>query len=191
MRDLYHSALGEPPQGKSLDHFTVINGVGFVHNVLSSDYLPDAYQDCDVLYSDPPWRNGFKTFAERCCIQDAPTYDTFMWHVVDLIDRAGLPAVLIVGKQAGKYLDGWTAVPTRLQRFDAIAYYRGVKPVQAYTANGILEGLARRYNCVGDFFAGYGASARAFTMAGKRFVVSDCNPRCIATLRKALPPFRG
>lgn len=191
MRDLYHSALGEPPKGKSVTGFTTVNGEAFVHDIMSADYLPEPYQQCDVLYADPPWRNGYKVFAERCCVDPAKTYDVFMWHVVDLIDRSGLPAVMIVGKQASKYFEDWRAVPVRLQRFDAIAYYRGTVPVQAYTANGVLEGLAKRFDCVGDFFAGYGSSARAFTLAGKRFVASDCNAQCIATLQSSLPPFRG
>lgn len=191
MRDLYHSALGDAPAGDKLARFKAANGEAFVHDVMSSDSLPKQYKQCDVLYADPPWQRGYKTFAERCCVEPARTYDAFMWHVVGLIDRSELPAVMIVGKQAAKYFEGWRAVPVRLQRFDAVAYYNGVKPVQAYTANGILEGLARDYDCVGDFFAGYGASARAFTMAGKWFVASDCNPHCIAVLKKTLPPFRG
>lgn len=191
MKDFYHSALGEDPTGEGLSGFTTVNGTAFVHDVMSADYLPDAYRECDVLYADPPWQRGYKTFTQRCCITDPPTYDTFMFHVVDLIERTELPAVMIAGKQAAKYFDGWTAVPTRLQRFEAIAYYSQLKPVQAYTATGILEGLARGYECVGDFFAGFGSSARAFTLAGKRFVASDCNPQCIATLQKGLPPFRG
>lgn len=190
MRDLYHSALGEPPRGESVEKFTTVNGIGFVHDVMSADYLPDPYLGCDVLYADPPWKNGYKTFTERCCIKDAPSYDEFMFHVADLVDRAELPAVMIVGKQAAKYFDGWIPIPVRLQRFESIAYYKDLKPVQAYTATGILEGLARKFDCVGDFFAGYGASARAFTLAGKRFVASDCNPQCIATLRQQLPPMR-
>ncbi len=192
MRDLYHSALGDPPKGEGVHHFETVNGEAFVHDVMSADYLPEPYQQCDVLYADPPWRNGYKTFTERCCIDNAPTYDEFMFHVADLIERADIPAVMIVGKQAAKYFDGWLPIPVRLQRFDAIAYYSaGIAPVQAYTATGILEGLARRYTCVGDFFAGYGASARAFTLAGKRFVASDCNPRCIAMVQKTLPRWRG
>jgi len=187
MKDFYHSALGEEPTGAGLDNFKAPNGVGFVHEVMSTDYLPNQYLECDVLYADPPWRTGYKTFTERCCIDAAPTYDAFMWHVVDLVERADLPTVLIVGKQAAKYFQDWTAVPVRLQRFESIAYYRNLKPVQAYTATGILEGLAKHYNCVGDFFAGYGTSARVFTLAGKRFVASDCNPRCIATLHRGLP----
>lgn len=191
MRDLYHSALGEAPTGPGITEFSTANGEAFVHDVMTADYLPDAFKQCDVLYADPPWQRGYKVFSERCCVEPAKSYDTFMWHVIDLIDRAELPAVMVVGKQAAKYFDGWTAVPVRLQRFDAVAYYSNVKPVQAFTANGILEGLARRFDCVGDFFAGYGASARAFTLAGKRFVASDCNPRCIATIQRTLPPFRG
>jgi hypothetical protein len=192
VKDLYHSALGEAPTGSGLDSFATVNGTAFVHDVMSADYLPDAYRDCDVLYADPPWQRGYKTFTERCCIEPAATYDAFMFHVADLIERAEVPAVMVAGKQAAKYFDGWLPIPTRLQRFDALAYYSpGIAPIQAYTANGILEGLARKFDCVGDFFAGYGASARAFTMAGKRFVASDCNPQCIATLQKALPPFRG
>jgi hypothetical protein len=154
---------------------------------MAADYLPDAYSACDVLYSDPPWNRGYKTFAERCCIESPPTYDTFMWHMVDLIDRADLPTVLIIGKQAAKYFKEWTAAPTRLQRFESIAYYRNLKPIQAYTATGILEGLAKQFECVGDFCAGYGSAARTFVLAGKRFVASDCNPQCIAMLNRGLP----
>lgn len=191
MRDFYHSALDPENKGQGLQEFTVENGIGFVHDIMTAEYLPDAYQQCDVLYADPPWRAGYKTFTERCCIDDAPTYDDFMFHMVDLIDRSELPAVMIVGKQAAKYFAGWLPIPTRLQRFGAIAYYSvGITPIQAHTATGILEGLARKFECVGDFFAGYGASARAFTLAGKRFVASDCNPRCIAVLKQGLPPFR-
>jgi hypothetical protein len=111
-----------------------------------------------------------------------------MFHTVDLIERSELPAVMVVGKQAAKYFTDWPAVPIRLQRFEAIAYYKDLNPVPTPTAAGILEGLARQFGCVGDFFAGYGSAARAFTLAGKRFVVSDCNPICLSIMQKTLPP---
>lgn len=188
MPRVYHSALDPEITAPKLSGFSRPNGVAFVHDIMSADYLPDAYTECDVLYSDPPWKTGYKTFTERCCIKEPPTYDTFMFHVVDLIERAELPAVLVVGKQAAKYFDGWTPAPVRLQRFDAIAYYRNLKPVPTPTAMGILEGLARTHDCVGDFFAGYGSAARTFTLADKRFVVSDCNPGCISIMQSTLPP---
>lgn len=188
MPNYYHSALDPEVSAPKCERFTRENGEGFIHDLLSEDYLPSAYQQCDVLYGDPPWRLGYKVFVERCRIADAPTYDEFMFHVADLVERSELPAVMVVGKQARKYFEGWTAVPTRLQRFEAIAYYHRTKPVQAVTAQGILEALAKRFDCVGDFLAGYGSAARAFTLAGKRFVVSDCNPRCISLMGSTLPP---
>lgn len=187
----YHSALDPDLAADKISGFSRENGHGFVHDIMAADYLPDAYQECDVLYGDPPWKTGYKVFTERCCIKEPPSFDTFMFHVVDLIERTELPAVMVVGKQAAKYFDGWTAVPTRLQRFDAIAYYWQLKPVPTPTAAGILEGLAKRFDCVGDFFAGYGSAARAFTFAGKRFIVSDCNPVCLSIMQKTLPPLPG
>lgn len=189
MPSLYHSALDPDKSAPPLSGFSRPNGTAFVHDIMTADFLPDAYRECDVLYGDPPWKTGYKVFTERCCIKEPPTYDEFMFHVVDLIERAELPAVMVVGKQAAKYFfDGWTAAPIRLQRFEAIAYYKGLRPVPTPTAAGILEGLARQYDTVGDFFAGYGAAPRAFTLAGKRFVASDCNPGCISIMQSTLPP---
>jgi hypothetical protein len=188
MPSFYHSALDPDKDAPPLSGFTRENGTAFVHDIMTDDFLPDAYKECDVLYGDPPWKRGYQVFTERCCIKEPPSYDTFMFQVADLIERSGLPAVMVAGKQAAKYFDGYTAVPVRLQRFEAIAYYKDLKPVPTSSAAGILEGLAKRFDTVGDFFAGYGAAPRAFTLAGKRFVASDCNPGCISIMQSTLPP---
>jgi hypothetical protein len=177
MRTDYHSAhYPEQPAPERHGYYSP-RGVALVHDVTSGP-LPGEYTRCDVFYTDPPWRSGYDEFAARVGIL-VPSYHDFMDALVFSIP-AGIPAVVVTGKHAALHFGSdYRPFPIRLNEHDAIAYARGLEVPPGQAAEQVGRQLAATYECVGDPCCGYGNTARWFVEAGKRFVVSDLNPRCI------------
>lgn len=177
MRDDYHSAH-YPEQDATARHgYYSLRGCALVHDVTSGP-LPDEFRRCDVFYTDPPWQSGYDEFASRAGVL-APSYPEFMAALVAAIPQ-GIPAVIVSGKHAARYIpNSYQPFPTRLNEHDAVAYAQHVQLTGLRTAEAIGRHLAVTYNCVGDPCCGYGNAARWFVQAGKRFVASDVNPKCI------------
>lgn len=178
MRANYHSAFYPERATWAADRFQGSSGVAFVHDIMAGP-LPAEYDSCDVFYMDPPWRNGFQTFNERADIVDGRAYEEFTTALIAALP-ADVPTVIVTGKHARPfYPDEMDLTPVRLNEHDAIAYTRHVTLPAVATTDDVLSHLARTYQHVGDPCCGYGNTARAFMAAGKRYTVSDINPRCI------------
>lgn len=182
MRNDYHSAHYPEQEAPTTHGYSSLRGVAVVHDVTDGP-LPTHYQECDVFYSDPPWRSGYGEFTSRAGVL-APPYPVFMEALVAAIPH-GIPAVFVTGKHAARHFpDHYLRFPTQLNEHGAIAYAYGVDLTGLTTAESIGKHLAARYQCVGDPCCGYGNTARWFVQAGKRFVASDVNPRCIGYIAK-------
>lgn len=181
MRDDYHSAHYQEPPDRPIDGFAGPAGLAFAYDLTHPEPLPAAYAQCDVFYSDPPWRSGYERFNRRAGVA-GPTYRDFMAALARHVDALGAPVVLVTGKHAAKLLPAadWT-VPIQLNEHAAVGYgYRMPQPPGMVTTAPLLLGhLASRYSCIGDFCCGCGNAGRMFAAAGKRFVMSDVNRRCI------------
>lgn len=184
-RSDYHSAHKKPVRvAAGYDHFEGRGVAAFVHDIIDGP-LPAAYQNCDVLVADLPWRKGFDEFNRRAGVRDGRSYPEFMKAVSRIVTaEAVCPTYLITGKHALPYLPQPDIVlPMRLNEDDAVAI--GYRPgVEAFgddypIAQEFLHTLAENYTRVGDFCCGYGRTGRFFVRAGKRAVLSDMNRDCI------------
>jgi len=142
--------------------------------------LPVEFEQCDVFYTDLPWRAGFKTFEKRAG-KAGRVYQDFMRAVsLVVVQLRHKPIVLVAGKTEMRHLPACTMRPTVLNGDDAVVALYGRLPKLDLTDSwSILDSLARHYQCVGDFCCGYGRAGRVFLRAGKRFVMSDYNAKCI------------
>jgi hypothetical protein len=179
----YHSAHKPPIDARSVERWSGPGCLAFVHDILSTPALPGEYVICDVLVADLPWQAGFKTFNQRAGVADDRTYAAFMARVAEIVEIVTVPVHLITGRHALTRLPKPDSVlPMMLNEYEsvAISYRPGDEIDGRYgVAPEFLAALARRYDCAGDFCAGYGRTGRFFLRAGKRAVLSDLNPQCI------------
>lgn len=184
LQDLkYHSALFEVTTARPVRRWEKGGNIALVHNVTQN--LPREMDRCDVIYSDPPWQQGYDIFNQRAGIKTSLPYSTFIRILGTAIEASRKPAVLVLHMGAVKHLPS----PTRVRhvifsphKCQAIAAEYGETGVTADNTNDILAQLAERYQCVGDPCCGYGWTARAFAAAGKRFVCSDISAEAIGYL---------
>lgn len=153
-----------------------VNGsVALVHDVVTAGLLPSEYDACDVLYAEPPWEQGLKSFDEGAGVEPR-TFDELSAAMAAVVERATVPVVLLLGKKA------LTKLPppqqTLAAKLNGAAVIAAIWNTEFDSAIDLAY-LATRYNRVGDFMCGYGRSGRVFAEAGKRFTLSDYNATCI------------
>lgn len=181
-----HSALGTRPDAPALDRFQGRNGLALTWDLAAEGLLPEAFDQCDVLYAEPPAPAGWRVFHERAGIEPAMTYRAFIGLCSRLVqDRGG---VLVVCTQAEKYaLAARFTERVELHRPDwsqLAKWYCDPPKRSSLTVDGVLTTLAGRYDCIGDFCCGCGHTGAAFVAAGKRYVMSDVEPRCTGYISK-------
>lgn len=181
---VYHSALTsgvefecDPVPGPV--HFT--QGVAFQWNIMESP-IPAFYRSCDVLYLEPPWPAGVKEFDKRAGVT-TPSYSDLISRVESIILELGVPALMPCSKQAQRVLRTPDYLTTCILHGGPVdmAVWNGPE-YDGVLNTDILDSLARRYECIGDFCCGYGLSGFRFWKAKKRFVLSDYNAKCIGYL---------
>jgi hypothetical protein len=178
----YHSALKPSRPADPIQAAHLARSWAFVHDI--RDGLPSAYDLCDVFYTDLPWRDGFKVFEQRAGQLKADhhhrDYAQFLLAVSMVIHKMTRPLVIVTGKHALPYLPKPTNLyVTKLNGAPAAAFAYNLQLFHLADATDILDELAQRFECAGDFCCGYGRTAKAFHDRGKRFVVSDYNAMCI------------
>jgi hypothetical protein len=96
------------------------------------------------------------------------------------IRRLKIPAVVITGKHAIKFLEPVSYVECKLDSGKAIACFFGIAPFEPNMRTAdIIDALAITYRCVGDFFCGYGNTGWGFVQRGRRYVMSDLDAQCV------------
>lgn len=185
MAEAYHTALasGRVEPAPAVERFEFRGSLAFVHDLLAdriTDPAPAEFAPVEVFYADPPWPAGFREFERRAGVAEGRAYAQFMRRLDGLVRAEGRPIVLVAGKLALKHLPRPDNVyATALNGAGVLAICYRVKLRSITNARTILAELADRFGVGGDFCCGYGRTARAFLAAGKTFVVSDYNPRCI------------
>lgn len=190
----YHSALTRERESPAVERFELRHAEGLrsyaIRHDLVSGPLPPEYQYTDVIYAEPPWRPGYDEFNRRAGVTGAPTYVEFLGHVNRVVEELHPRAVfLMLGKHATRHvlkpddqaemvLDTHGKARCVVYAYNAVIPPPPVKGAPA-TTTYLLDYLARKATVLGDFTCGYGYTARAALEHGKRFVVSDHNPRCI------------
>jgi hypothetical protein len=186
--DAYHSALSAVPvvAGEPIERHLFADGsVAFAHDLMRG--LTDDFDQCDVLYGEPPWPAGVDIFNERAGADW--TFSQIYRTIAAIVTSAGKPVVVTTGVRGLQMLPKPTQTLTiTLNGAKAFAVCYGVSfefPGVPSSADVLAE-LARRFDCIGDFCCGYGRSARAFKAVGKRFVCSDYNAVCISVLKASI-----
>ena len=165
----------------------------FYHTALKSVHdlftgpLPEEYRVCDVFYTDLPWQAGFQAFEQRVGAQGR-SYREFMATVSCIVRGLGVCCVLVTGRHALKHLPIPEAVMTSTLNGSPclLVVYHAHFDRHFWTTIDLLHYLAEHFQCVGDFCCGYGRAGLIFTRHGKRFVMSDYNPRCISYIGATL-----
>lgn len=178
----YHSALAKakPIRSKASNFCRVNSGIAFVHDMANG--WPNTMDKADVIYSDLPWMHGYIPFYERAGKRIKIAYPDFITRVGVMISKLKVPIIMVTGRHAIKYLKPSEYLPIKLNGDQANACLWNITPARLNypkTELEILNQLARLYKCIGDPFCGYGRSGRIFAQAGRVFIMSDINPKCI------------
>lgn len=181
MSEPYHTALksGHEEDAPPLNEFRLGDSIAFVHDVF--DPTPDIYREVDAFYTEPPWPHGTKVFDERVGVTGR-TWADLASRLESLIEETPAPVVIPLGKIALKRLPSPTVtydvyMPHAGDRA-IIACWRTVLDNPATTIDAARQ-LISQHNTIGDWFCGYGKTAELANEMGRRFIVSDYNPRCI------------
>lgn len=182
--DLYHSMLTPPLTAAPALRVTCDRGVALVHDVMAGP-LPAAFERADLLYAEGVWADGWAE-SERRSGRPQRAYIEYLAALSRVVTGTLRPVVLVMGQRARSHLPRAKEYPIRLRGAMAVAYcYRLRPPLVGHgvsTTEELLAKLAERFAVIGDFCAGYGNSGRIFAQAGKGFVLSDVNPRCIGVI---------
>jgi hypothetical protein len=184
---IYNSALAAPPQldTEPVDGVIVGRLRAFVCDL--GEQLPDAYDDADVIYGEPPFTvMEAQRFRLRAGVQcDRPVAWLSALHQAVFLKR---PVVLV----AGAHLAAAMPEPddVRTIRFDgpgkhgqgvrARAFAWNAELPDVTLATRLIRVLAEQHATIGDPFCGFGRTGRIALAAGANVILSDVDPTCIA-----------
>jgi hypothetical protein len=188
MKRIYHSALKEPVDiPEELDFFSDGINTVFKSDIRNIDLGTSPYSDCDVIYTEPSWLDGFEKFISRANAE-LHSFEEYLLYLSRLIENCTRPLWMVMGTHALKNLP----TPHRKEEIKLHGYptnLLGWNDNESYTFTdnyNFIKQLAENYNCVGDFNCGYGNTGRIFQQAGKNFVMSDINGKCVYYIAKTL-----
>lgn len=186
MKKKYHSALKE-------EHFTEY-GISYLerdgNKVFKMDVIDfnfDEYQNCDVLYSEPAWLDGYEKFLIRAGCKDKSGYKDYIESLSKIIELSKCPVVMIIGKHAIKNLPNYSSsVNIKIHGYKTFAYgWRiNLSNYDIITNYDLINELAKIFYHVGDFNCGYGNTGLIFKKYGKNFTMSDINEKCVTYISK-------
>lgn len=194
----YHSALKHGDDlvedVEPMERWEFGDCMGIQHDFVKHG-LPPEMEQCELIYGECPWPQGFKVFDERAGQETRP-YKLFQQATNAMIMRNSKPIFLIVGKIL------LNALPTprgfadiKLNKGDVMLAWWN------YDYNGPLTTntdctwhLGGEFDSIGDFCCGYGEPLFSFLdndSSQKRrrrqfFIGSDHNGKCIRVLHDRL-----
>jgi hypothetical protein len=137
-----------------------------VHDVLDGA-LPDAYEDVDAIYTEPPWPG------------QVPAWNALVARIVAEATRLDVPLVMALPFMRP------VGLPEPYERARGMLLHYGV-PCTFWSygirtgggpSSRVLGELAERFDCLGDPCCGTGTTGRVAEEHGKRSVLSDIRPR--------------
>lgn len=178
---VYHTALKKPRVHYEPLDLHVRNGsVAFVWDIQKLP-VPPEYSRCDVLYSELAWRQGVTVFNARAGVTEERTYREYVEAVARVVTSVSIPVFLVLSRQEVRNYpkaDQVTEIDYRGMR-SALMVYRTVIDPEPRDTVELMSRLAVDYQVLGDFNCGYGNLGRIALLFGKKYVMSDFNPRCI------------
>lgn len=179
MSEHYYSALKTPLDLPELERHTKNGSHAIKHDL--NDGVLKSFKNCDVIYSEPAWRHGYKKFHERANIEMKTTYNEYLESITNLIKELGKPSYIVTGQHAVKKLNPDRSVPIKLYKHNAVlCIWNEGKKISAPTNTLLLEELSKNYKKILDFSSGYGIVCRFF----KKFVCTDIGGQCIYYIAK-------
>ena len=189
----YHTAL---KKGEVLDHEPCNYFESGDNQLIAGSHdinlgLPDWFSDADILYGEPPWREGMKVFYDRVGVPQCDFGD-FYTRMDSIMATDSRPAIVIAGKTYSEFFKNSNYnTPIMLNGGEAVMYCYGVNlavpridPEVIPSTHDLLGLLSRKFNCIADFCCGYGVAARHFMSSGKAARLSDINPICIGAIKE-------
>lgn len=181
------------PESNSVDggieNFTLPAGsVAMTRSVFEP--LPDACEQCDVLYAEPAWRDGYVKFNSRAGITQLPSSQSYESYLAALRSIAESfsprPSFMCIGKSMAKRLSPHWTTPISLHGSDALLAGWNCENslIHSSISNSVqfIDHVATKFDFVYDPCCGYGNACVAFFSAGKRFLGCDINRKCIGVL---------
>jgi hypothetical protein len=181
----FHSGLakGKVEGATPVSRFVLGDSLAFQHDIL--DGYSSEFDPCDIIYAEAPWPAGAKVFDKRAGVGER-RFSGLTKSLSEVITSLTTPIILITG--------GWgltslpkpdsmlkSRIPTdgvgALEECYIFGYRTEIPEFDRRT--GLIPVLATKYDCLGDFFCGYGNVALEAHKQGKRFIVSDYNAECI------------
>lgn len=160
------------------DRFEMNGSVALVHDLAASGLAPE-YSDCDAIYTEMAWPAGYDKFVTRSGSAAAGWQD-YLDEII-VLSREKRPFVLTCGSLVTRRMSPWAQSEHEItlggQRARVMAFNTTLGPCA--TQEDALEQLADRFERIGDPCCGYGLTGRIALLHGKRFVMSDINPKCI------------
>lgn len=186
----YHTALAQPAaSAEPRDWWAMAGCTAFQHDVM--DGLPEEFADASLIYSEIPWADGHEEFASRAGVLIPPPYNEWLYRLNCLLAASDKPWVLVGGYGMIRHLGCEWIKPVALNGSQAVAVGARLPspPEDCKDAVDVIDWLSSNpvYAIVADPCCGFGRAARIFAEAGKLFVVSDINPRCIGHIAEEAP----
>ncbi|GEM_PF-2236923 len=160
--------------------------------IAESGVLLERFQTCDVIYCEPPFPAGLRTFDKRAK-ESTPKYSDFCVAFSSVLRSLNKPRYVILNKMLSGFLDTPNKVCSVMLNNASVelGIWGGDEPpVHGFrkirTNLDLCSWLGRRYRKIGDFTCGYGSPLLAFVGArnGNSFVASDYDPHCITAIKK-------
>lgn len=156
-------------------------GVMLKHDFVSNGLAPE-FNECDVLYAEPPYsHSGLKIFDSRAGVNDR-TYSNLLEAISRILLEWTKPAYLIMSKTSIAKLPPPDFIAETRLNGDVVSMgvWNDKTPTLLQSTELISKELGSRYRCLGDFACGYGTPVKNFIIGGgDRFVASDYDGKCI------------
>src|SRR5574344_2175017 len=96
---IYHSALANAlVDCEMVEGFYIDKSHAFRHDLCREPFPAWAYEECDVVYTDPAWSKGISEFNTRAGGVEH-TFDAYVKAMVNAIETVKCPVVMTCGKQ--------------------------------------------------------------------------------------------
>ena len=177
------------------EFFAMDESIAFRCNLITErKVLMDHIKDCDVIYCEPPFPLGIKTFDKRAK-ESTSSYSDFAKAFSIALNSCQQPKYIILNKR----LLGFLNPPDEICRVilnnkkEMLGVWGGKMPRQLLrhhlTSNlDVCSWLGFKHRKMGDFVCGYGVPLFSFLKSrnGNSFVASDYDPHCITVIKDKL-----
>lgn len=192
-KQIYHSALKKQLIiNNELTEYSKAKSYVFQWDLTKG--IPDIYKQCDLIYVEPSWSQGYDIFQKRCNDSiDRSNYLDYMIEISRYVNSALHPVYIILEKKI-QYLFKQPSekilVNLHNYKSDLLIFNDNLNidnlNITNLTNYNIINILAEKYNLVGDFCCGYGNTAKVFREHNKNFICSDINAKCVYYIAKEL-----